>query len=224
MRSAGTSLRCWTHGSGIVSVPVLSKITMSASAMSLDGIARVDDQAGAEQRAGRDNLDRGNGQRERARTGDDQYRNRNDDSVVQRGAGRQPSDRGQCRRGMDDGGVEACSAVSQTDIPRLRLNCPFQEPLDFVDQRRVACGRHFQRQRPGEIHTAGIDRGASCDDAPRGFAGHEAFIDLRRAIDPRPHQPGRDHRDAPGRGLQHTTPRPARSRLRSIEPIRHLGL
>ena len=57
-----------------------------------DGVAGIEDDAGAEQRAGSDHLHGWNRQRQRAGTGDDQYGNRRDDRVMQPRAGDQPAD------------------------------------------------------------------------------------------------------------------------------------
>ena len=42
----------------------------------------------------------------------------------------------------------------------------FQQPLDLVDQRARAGRGHAHRERAGEIHAAGMDRGAGSDGAP----------------------------------------------------------
>ena len=83
-----------TRGSGSVSVPVLSKTIVSTSARRSDRIAAIQRDAAAEQRpAPGDDVDRRNGERQRAWAGDDGYGNGRDDRVVETRPDRKPGQR-----------------------------------------------------------------------------------------------------------------------------------
>ena len=109
-----------TRGSGSVSVPVLSNTTVSISARRSIASPELRITPRAEQRSGGDHLHGGNRERQRARTGDDQHRDRRDDRIVHRGAGREPPDEGQRRGRVHHRRIEARRAVGQPHVARLR--------------------------------------------------------------------------------------------------------
>ena len=101
----------------------------------LDGIAGVEDDVGAEQRAGRDYLHGGNCQRQRAGAGDDEDGDGGHHRVVQRGAGDQPADAGQRGSQVHHGRIDTGGAVGEPAGARLGAGRFFEQPLDLVDQR-----------------------------------------------------------------------------------------
>ena len=89
-----------TRGSGRVSVPVLSKTTVSASASRSMVSPELRKMPERNKRAGRHHLNRGNRERQRAGAGDDEHRDRRDQRVMHRRARDQPADQGQRGGGM----------------------------------------------------------------------------------------------------------------------------
>ena len=135
-RSGAISAALATRGSGSVSVPVLSKTTVSVSASRSIASPALRITPRAEQRAGGDHLHGGDRQRQRARAGDDQHRDRGDDGVVQRRAGGEPADRGQRRGRVHHRRIEARRAVGEPHVARVSPRPPCRAA---ARPRRSAC-------------------------------------------------------------------------------------
>ena len=59
----------------------------------------------------------------------------------------------------------------------------FQKTLDFLDQGAGADGGHPNGQCAGNIDAAGIDHCAGLDGPVQCFAGDQALVDFRQAVD-----------------------------------------
>ena len=94
----------------------------------LDGVAGIEQHAGAEHRARYDGLHRRDRQTERAGTGDDENRNRGDDGIMPGRAEGHPAQHGQERGRMHDRGVEPRRPVGQLHVAGARLHGIVEQP------------------------------------------------------------------------------------------------
>ena len=149
----------------------------------LDGIARVEQDAGAKHRAGRDRLHGGDRQPERAGTGDDENGNAGDDGIVPARADQDPADHGEQRRGVHHRRIKPRGAVGKPHIARARLQRIVEQPGDLRQQRAFGGGRDPDPQGSGDVERTGIDRGALFRRNIKRLAGDQALVDLRTSLD-----------------------------------------
>ncbi|MBA7640637.1 hypothetical protein ES703_48308 [subsurface metagenome] len=149
----------------------------------LDGIAGIDQHAGAEHRASHHRLHRGNGEPERAGTGDDQHGDRGNDRIVPARACQHPAEHGQRRRDMNHRRIEPRGAIGELHVTRARLQRVFKEAGDLGQQRAFGSGRDPDPERTRHVHGAGIDLGALLCRGMARLAGDQALIDLGTALD-----------------------------------------
>ena len=181
----------------------------------LDRVAGVEDDAGAEQRAGRHHLHRRDRQRQRARAGDDEHGDRRDDRIVhatrRRRASRPRSAPRSCAPSARRGAPRDRPAADSATAPRPPCSSSRSTSSISVP---VAGGGHPHGQRAGIVQAAGIDRRAGGDRAARGLAGDQALVDLRTCRRSRCRRPARARPAAPAGGRRAAAPRPAPSRPR----------
>ena len=126
-----------------------------------DCVTAVENDAAAKQRACGDHLHGRDGKRNRARTGNDEHGDGDDNRIVQRGSRNEPADRCQRRRRMHDRRVKPRRAIGEPHGPRLCFDSLVEEPLDFIDQRAGSGGSDAYGQSAGYIDAAGVDRHAA---------------------------------------------------------------
>ena len=127
-------------GRGWVRVPVLSKTTASHLGQPLQRLARMEDEPAAEERPGGDHLHRRDGEAERAGTGDDQHRDRDEQRLLPAGPEREPADERRERRSMHDRHVEPRGAVGEAHVGRALLDGALEQAVDLVEERAGAGG------------------------------------------------------------------------------------
>ena len=136
-----------------VSVPVLSKITVSTVGEPLQRAAVLDHDAALEQPPRRDDLDHRHRKAERAGAGDDQHRDRDGDGAV-RVAGRDhPAEEGQRSAvSMHDRRIEPRGAVGDAAIARSGRLRPLPSSPHHLGEEGILGGRRRDhRQRAGQI-------------------------------------------------------------------------
>ena len=146
-------------------------------------VARLQQHMTAEQHAGRNHLHGRDRQAERAGTGDDQHGDRDDQRRLPGRPGSQPGDEGGERGDMHDGRIEPGGTVGEPQIARAVLHRPVDEPRDIVEQGAAPRGRNANPEHAATVQRAGMDRRARLDRHARGFAGDEALVDGRGAVD-----------------------------------------
>ena len=169
-----------TRGSGSVSVPVLSNTTVSTSASRSIASAAIEDHTRPEQRADSHDLNSRDRQRQRAGAGDDENGNRRDDRVVHGRAEQQPGDCGERRGRMDDRRIEPRCPVGKPQISRFGGDRALEQALDIVNQRPAPASVTRIVSAPEIVQAAGVDQPHRLHHAAIRFAGHEAFVDLRK--------------------------------------------
>ena len=116
------SARLARLGCGSVSVPVLSKTIVSTVGEPLEAVAGIEHHAVAEHRARRHHLHRRHREAERARAGDDQHGDGDDQRRLPGQAEREPAEEGRQRGQMHDRRVEARGAVGEPHVGRALLD------------------------------------------------------------------------------------------------------
>ena len=147
----------------------------------LEGIARIEEHAGAEEGTGGDHLDHGHGERQRAGAGDDEHGDGGDERIVDGGAAQDPGQRRSGGGHVHDRRVNLRDAVGELHVARLGGGRILQQPFDFVEQCALAGSRHPQGQGAVVVHAPRIDLALGPDGAVGGLSGYEALVDLRRA-------------------------------------------
>ncbi len=146
-------------GSGKVKRPGLVEDDRIDLGQSFDRIAGVEQYAGAKQRAGGDDLNRRNRERQRARAGDDEDGNRGDGRVVKRCALSEPEEQGRGRRVHGRPAHRGGSRDRQAADSAISLPSPFRS---YARSRRAKCRGPAALtsivEQSVEIHAAGIDR------------------------------------------------------------------
>ena len=108
----------------------------------LERLAGIEDQAVAEERAGRDDLNRRNSEAERAGTGDDQDGDGDDERLLPSGPEQEPDEEGRERCEMHDRHIELRRAVGEPDIGRALVDGLLEQAVDLVDERAFGSVRH----------------------------------------------------------------------------------
>ena len=157
---------CATRGSGSVSVPVLSKTTVSTSASR--SMASPELRIRPARNSAPDATTCTAGIASASAQGQVMISTAIAVTIAScsEAPGAQPAGRGQRRGRMHHRRVEARRAIGQADDSAIcAVDRLVEQPLDLVDQRAGAGGGHPHGQSAGEVHAAGIDRGAGGDGA-----------------------------------------------------------
>ena len=177
----GIGRRLTTRGSGRVSVPVLSKMTVSASA------SRSMASPALRMTLARNSAPEATtctaGMASASAQGQVMMSTAIAVTIAScsEAPASEPADAGQRRGRVHDRRVDARGAVGEPHGARLGARRLVEQLLDLVDQRGAAGRGDAQRQRAGIVEAAGIDRVARRDAPPRRLAGDQALIDLGAA-------------------------------------------
>ena len=124
----------------------------------LERVGRLDDDARAEQAAGRRHLHRRHGQRQRARAGDDEHRDRERQRLLPAGTREHPAEERDRAEDVHGRRIEARGAVGEPHVAPARLLGGVHQPGDLGNQRvLVGRGRLDDLDGGRSVDGAGID-------------------------------------------------------------------
>ena len=128
-------------------------------------------------------MDRGGGEAQGARAGDDQHGCGDQHRVAQLGAHQQPGREGHRGGEVHDGHVELRRPQRPVDIAGARALGRLDHPGDARERGVVARRGRLDQQRGGEVEDAGVDLGAHGGGLGPALAGDHRAVEVRGALD-----------------------------------------
>ena len=129
------------------------------------------------QRARRNHLRHRHGKPQRARTRDDQHRNRDHERVIDARSRQHPADEGQRRQRMHRRGIEPRSTVGDPHIMRPHLPRRFHQPRNLGQRGILARRRHPHIDRVFQIERSCQYQAVDSARHRRAFAGQQGLVE-----------------------------------------------
>ncbi len=149
----------------------------------LERVARIDQDAVAEERRRRHRLDGGYREAQRAGAGDDEHCDRVQHRGLPAGARNEPAQQGRRGKAVDERRVELRCPVGEGPVAATRGARPLQQFADLGKQRVRAGRRRLDRERARQVERAGEDARSDAHGLGRALAGDQAVVKGRGALD-----------------------------------------